>query len=91
MSPSLILLEEVPTEAGRPVWINADVLTGPGGLAKPLDPHGFLSAVSALPTSTVLSLGWTTGWSAGADNPGEEASSPAAVFVYTLPFALLTC
>lgn len=91
MSPSLVLLEEVPTEAGRPVWINADVLAGPGGHAKPLDPHGFLSAVSALPTSTVLSLGWTTGWSAGVDNPGEEASSPAAVFVYTLPFALLTC
>lgn len=70
VSPSLVLLEEVPTEAGRPVWINADILTGPGGHAKPLDPHGFLSAVTALPASTVLSLGWTTGWSAGVENPG---------------------
>nr|XP_046242153.1 protein FAM151B [Scatophagus argus] len=68
--PSVILLEEVLAEASRPVWINADVLSGPGGQATPLQPQAFLSAVTALPTHTVLSLGWTTGWTAGTENPG---------------------
>lgn len=74
VSPSLVLLEEAISMAGRPVWINADILTGPGGHSRPLDPDGFLSAVSTLPTSTVLSLGWTSGWTAGVDNPGEQSS-----------------
>lgn len=81
VSPSLVLLEEVLSIAGRPAWVNADILAGPGGHARPLPPHDFLSAVTALPTSTVLSLGWTTGWTAGMENPGEESSAPnAAVF-----------
>lgn len=78
VSPSLVLLKEAIGMAGRPVWINADILTGPGGSNRPLDPDGFLSAVSSLPTSTVLSLGWTTGWTAGVDNPGEERPHPSA-------------
>ncbi|CAJ1068624.1 protein FAM151B isoform X1 [Xyrichtys novacula] len=70
VSPSLILLQEVLTELNRPVWINADILPGPGGKATPLDAQSFLSAVSTLPAHTVLSLGWTTGWTAGTENPG---------------------
>lgn len=70
VSPSLVLLEEVLAEPSIPVWINADILSGSRGQARPVEPQGFLSAVTALPTHTVLSLGWTTGWTAGTDNPG---------------------
>ncbi|XP_013883136.1 protein FAM151B [Austrofundulus limnaeus] len=70
VGPSLVLLEEVLPEPSFPVWINADILCGPGGKAQPLDPESFLSAVSALPAHTVLSLGWTTGWTPAADHPG---------------------
>ncbi|XP_061586155.1 protein FAM151B [Cololabis saira] len=68
--PSLVLLQKVLGETQRPVWVNADVLSGPGGRATPLEPQAFLSAVTALPAHTVLSLGWTTGWTAGSSNPG---------------------
>lgn len=84
VSPSLSLLEEVLTDTDRPVWVNADILPGPKGKADPLPPQAFLSAVTALHTHTVLSLGWTTGWSAGTENPGEDASVQQAVF--TLKF-----
>uniref|UniRef100_A0A674PLJ3 Family with sequence similarity 151 member B n=1 Tax=Takifugu rubripes TaxID=31033 RepID=A0A674PLJ3_TAKRU len=70
VAPSLVLLEEVLAKTNLPVWINADVLAGPGGHAQPLDPQAFLSAVRDLPPHVVLSLGWTTGWTAGMDNPG---------------------
>ncbi|GAA6234178.1 protein FAM151B isoform X1 [Lates japonicus] len=70
LSPSVLLLEEVLADWSRPVWVNADILSGPGGQARPVEPQEFLSTVRTLPTHTVLSLGWTTGWTAGTDNPG---------------------
>ncbi|XP_028990416.1 protein FAM151B isoform X2 [Betta splendens] len=70
VSPSVALLEEVLADSKRPVWVNADILPGPGGQARPLEPEAFLSAVTNLPTDTVLSLGWTTGWTADAGSPG---------------------
>ncbi|XP_053181174.1 protein FAM151B [Scomber japonicus] len=72
--PSVALLQEVLAEHSCPVWINADVLPGPGGQATPLEPQAFLAAVGNLPCDTVLSLGWTTGWTAGTDNPGYSWS-----------------
>ncbi|KAK5931820.1 hypothetical protein CgunFtcFv8_003583 [Champsocephalus gunnari] len=68
--PSVVLLEEMLTGPSCPLWINADILSGPGGKATPLEPQAFLSAVRTLPTHAVLSLGWTTGWTAGMDNAG---------------------
>uniref|UniRef100_A0A3B4AFC2 Menorin-like domain-containing protein n=1 Tax=Periophthalmus magnuspinnatus TaxID=409849 RepID=A0A3B4AFC2_9GOBI len=70
VAPSVQLLEQILGHSSRPVWVNADILPGPGGVASPLDPQRFLSAVGTLPEDTVLSLGWTTGWTPGADNPG---------------------
>ncbi|XP_055017441.1 protein FAM151B isoform X2 [Boleophthalmus pectinirostris] len=71
VGPSVRLLEQIwGPSSRRPVWVNADVLPGPGGVASPLQPQSFLSAVGALPDHTVLSLGWTTGWTPGAENPG---------------------
>lgn len=75
VAPAVLLLEEVLAQPERPVWINADILAGPGGQAQPLQPQAFLSAVRTLPADTVLSLGWTTGWSAGTSNPGETTSA----------------
>lgn len=71
VSPSVILLQEVRDQLQGPVWINADILPGPGGKATPLDPKVFLKEVS-LRSDDVLSLGWTTGWDANVDNPGKN-------------------
>jgi len=70
VAPSLSLLEKVSGDWGAPVWLNADILPGPGGKATPLEARAFLQAVGS--STGVLSLGWTTGWSAGTDNPGED-------------------
>ncbi|XP_035986864.1 protein FAM151B isoform X2 [Fundulus heteroclitus] len=71
VSPSLALLEHMLPEPNRPVWINADILSGPGGQVRPVDSEVFLSVVTALHPQTMLSLGWTTGWSAGTNNPAS--------------------
>lgn len=72
VSQSMILLEKVRDQLQGPVWINADVLPGPGGKATPLDPHVFLQEVAQRSENDVLSLGWTTGWDANVDNPGKK-------------------
>lgn len=70
VSQSMTLLEEVRDQLKGPVWINADILAGPGGKATPVDPHVFLQEVAQRSENDVLSLGWTTGWTADVDNPG---------------------
>uniref|UniRef100_A0A8C8IJZ1 Menorin-like domain-containing protein n=1 Tax=Oncorhynchus tshawytscha TaxID=74940 RepID=A0A8C8IJZ1_ONCTS len=71
VAPSMVLLDEVRAELRGPVWINADILPGPGGKATPLDPKVFLeAAVTPGSHGDVLSLGWTTGWTADTHNPG---------------------
>ncbi|XP_077417622.1 protein FAM151B isoform X1 [Vanacampus margaritifer] len=70
VSLSAALLQEMLAQMTFPVWINADVLPGPGSQDKPLAHQTFLAAVKTLPTNIVLSLGWTTKWTAGTDNPG---------------------
>lgn len=72
MAPSLTLLEKLSGNWGAPMWLNADILPGPGGKATPLEARAFLEAVGS--TTGVLSLGWTTGWSVEMDNPGEDAT-----------------
>lgn len=50
-------------EHGRlhPLWLNADILRGPGGGESPFDAHHFVqTCYEAFPRS-VLSIGWTTG------------------------------
>lgn len=72
VEPSMVLLEEARAQLKGPVWINADILPGPGGRATPLDSQAFLQAVTSRAEGDVLSLGWTTGWSPDADNPGKS-------------------
>jgi len=47
---------------GAQIWLNADVLKGPGTHLAPVPVDRFLDACDQLPHAT-LSLGWTTGWS----------------------------
>ncbi|XP_062873777.1 protein FAM151B isoform X2 [Trichomycterus rosablanca] len=70
VAPSMTLLDEARAQLKGPVWINADVLPGPGGTDTPLDAQEFLRAVALKGEEDVLSLGWTTGWSPYNDNPG---------------------
>lgn len=71
VAPSMGLLGDVRARLAGPVWINADILHGPGGQAAPLEPKAFLEAVGPGSPGDVLSLGWTTGWVTDADeNPG---------------------
>ncbi|KAK7933742.1 hypothetical protein WMY93_004638 [Mugilogobius chulae] len=70
VAPSMQLLEQIMGRSSLPVWVNADVLPGPGGVASPLEPQKFLLAVGDRPADMVLSLGWTTGWTLGAENQG---------------------
>lgn len=67
----MALLDKVRDQLKGPVWINADILPGPGGTATPLDARAFLQAVALKGEGDVLSLGWTTGWSPNTDNPGK--------------------
>ncbi|KAJ8262964.1 hypothetical protein COCON_G00154210 [Conger conger] len=70
VAPSMQLLKEIRGQMHGPVWINADILPGPGGKATPLAPQDFLEAVGPGHPGDVLSLGWTTGWTPNTDNPG---------------------
>lgn len=67
----MALLDKVRDQLKGPVWINADILPGPGGTNTPLDAQAFLQAVAMKAEQDVLSLGWTTGWSPNTDNPGK--------------------
>ncbi|XP_037115447.1 protein FAM151B isoform X2 [Syngnathus acus] len=70
VSLSVALLQQALVQMTSPVWVNADILPGPGIPNKPLEPQAFLAAVKSLPTNIVLSLGWITKWTTGTDNPG---------------------
>ncbi|KAL0978994.1 hypothetical protein UPYG_G00179040 [Umbra pygmaea] len=71
VAPSMALLDDFRSELRGPVWINADILPGPGGKAMPLDPKEFVKAVvTPVSHGDILSLGWTTGWAADTENPG---------------------
>ncbi|KPP56570.1 protein FAM151B-like [Scleropages formosus] len=61
----MTLLEKFRGHLHGPVWINADILPGPGGGATDLDPVSFLKAVGSGLPGSVLSLGWTTNWERG--------------------------
>ncbi|KAM5192860.1 protein FAM151B isoform 1-T1 [Mantella aurantiaca] len=68
--PSMKILDMLKNNIKQPVWINADILTGPGGSAKPVDAKEFLQTVSSFFPDVTLSLGWTTGWVSGQKNEG---------------------
>ncbi|XP_026465316.1 protein FAM151B-like [Ctenocephalides felis] len=64
-----------------PLWLNADILPGPGedNDKVPVDAHRFLRGASNFPTSK-LSLGWTTRY--GMDYPSVTQSAPPDLVSY---------
>ncbi|XP_078531435.1 protein FAM151B isoform X2 [Lissotriton helveticus] len=70
VKPSMILLQERKMSLQRPLWINADILPGPGGSSQAVDAECFLNTVISFFPDVTLSLGWTTGWHPGEKNEG---------------------
>lgn len=54
-----------------PVFLNADVLKGPGGPDPRFEPGEFISACNRLYLEGILSIGWTTGHVEGGQYSGE--------------------
>lgn len=74
--------------AGVQVWLNADVLPGPGASAhKPLDFHRFQEACAPLPAAA-MSLGWTTGFNKFTLAPNEPYSKTMVDEMLTLTRSL---
>ncbi|XP_075693957.1 protein FAM151B [Rhinoderma darwinii] len=67
--PSMKILDAVKDHLHQPVWINADILTGPGGNVK-VDARAFLQTVTSFFPDVTLSLGWTTAWHPDRRNKG---------------------
>ncbi|KAK2150591.1 hypothetical protein LSH36_399g04017 [Paralvinella palmiformis] len=61
IEPSLKILSSKSEIINKPIWINADVLEGPGSDNQPIDPYRFIELVEKYIPNITLSLGWTTG------------------------------
>ncbi|XP_063819980.1 protein FAM151B isoform X2 [Pseudophryne corroboree] len=70
VSPSMKILDTMKNKIEQPVWINADILAGPGGIAKAVDAGEFMQMVTSSFPDVTLSLGWTTGWHPQKNNKG---------------------
>ncbi|GAB0089535.1 protein FAM151B [Sergentomyia squamirostris] len=60
---SLAMLKDIWASMDYPVWLNADIISGPvnNTSTKPVDADSFLAGCSNFPEA-VLSIGWTTRW-----------------------------
>ncbi|XP_014673330.1 PREDICTED: protein FAM151A-like [Priapulus caudatus] len=67
LDPAMDMLVKMDKDLHAPLWINADIVSGPNNLNAPVDPVQFIgTAVSKFPRM-VLSLGWTTLYVSGGD------------------------
>lgn len=66
---SLPLLKELWSTMKYPVWINADIFSGPleNTATTPVDADAFFDGIKDLPNA-VLSIGWTTRWGSNFTN-----------------------
>lgn len=60
-----------PGRREMPVFLNADILPGPGGAEPRFEPGEFVSACNRLYPEGILSIGWTTGHVEGGRYSGE--------------------
>lgn len=67
--PSMKILNAVKDNLHQPVWINADILLGPGGNVG-VNAKEFLLTVTSFFPDVTLSLGWTTVWHPDRSNEG---------------------
>ncbi|XP_003744744.1 protein FAM151B [Galendromus occidentalis] len=62
VEPCLRKLQEIKKNSDREIWLNADILIGPGSPKRPaVDRARFLALAGASPLKHTLSIGWTTG------------------------------
>ncbi|CAJ0942025.1 unnamed protein product [Ranitomeya imitator] len=67
--PSMKILDAMKDKIHQPVWINADILHGPGGNVR-VEATEFLKTVTSFFPDFTLSLGWTTVWYPDRRNEG---------------------
>ena len=60
MAPSLDILKKLESQLTFPLWLNADILQGPGGNPHPVDADLFLDLCFQHFPSATLSIGYTT-------------------------------
>lgn len=73
VAPAMLLLKSVYDTTDRPLWLNADILKGPGsnsGSNLPVDANDFITTCTNTYPDATLSLGWTTEWYEGISNVG---------------------
>ncbi|XP_014670726.1 PREDICTED: uncharacterized protein LOC106811569 isoform X2 [Priapulus caudatus] len=62
LDPAMDVLVEMDKDLHAPLWINADIVSGPNYPLPPVDPVRFLETTVRRFPRSVLSLGWTTWW-----------------------------
>ncbi|KAG8540791.1 hypothetical protein GDO81_018536, partial [Engystomops pustulosus] len=67
--PSMKILDAMKDHLHQPVWINADILPGPGGNSR-VGAREFLQIVTSFFPDVTLSLAWTTAWYPDRSNEG---------------------
>ncbi|XP_073827383.1 protein FAM151B isoform X2 [Musca autumnalis] len=81
---ALKTLEAKIPEMTYPIWLNADIISGPVNQNNtiPVDPQRFFAGSSKFPQA-VLSIGWTTQWSSAANN-GSYTPQEIAAMIYAI-------
>ncbi|XP_073511128.1 protein FAM151B isoform X1 [Phyllobates terribilis] len=67
--PSMKILDAMKDNIHKPLWINADILPGPGENVR-VDATEFCKTVTSFFPDVTLSLGWTTSWYPDRRNEG---------------------
>lgn len=73
VEPSMRLLKLVYGTTDKPLWLNADILIGPGSNSKsnsPVNAENFIAICTSTYPNATLSIGWTTEWYEGIENTG---------------------
>ena len=73
VEPAMLLLDSVYSSTDKPLWLNADILKGPGsnsGSNPPVDAMDFITTCTSTYPNATLSLGWTTEWYEGIQSTG---------------------
>lgn len=77
VQPSMSVVQSVYGSTDKPLWLNADILIGPGSNSQsnpPVDPQDFIKTCTTTYPSATLSLGWTTEWYEGITSDGYTQS-----------------
>jgi len=89
VEPCLKLLKKHSKHIHFPVWLNADILVGPGNpTAEPVDASKFLNLTQKYAPFATLSLGWTTSYDC--ENPGSYEERHVEAMKSLLDFKLET-